>query len=245
MTNLKKVVSSTKSNIDKKIIGFARHKNGKVYPIFEKEIKNYNNSIFTEQELDALNENKSAISYVVNDLLINDKELDNEVYQGRNLKEYTDNLSSALNKLEDYKGKVIRNADLSEKDLEKYQVGKTITEKSYTATTKNGVYDDSMNTQFEIISKTGKDLRNYSRDDEYEVLFDKNTDFLTKDVQKINEKTFIKLEEVDKKSPESNESSIIEKELLNKSELAKKYMKRGYSKETAERMAKQIINRRK
>ncbi|MFQ6229113.1 ADP-ribosyltransferase [Nocardia sp. NPDC002869] len=87
----------------------------------------------------------------------------------------------ALAKLPDFRGPVIRRANVDEADLARYQVGAETTELSYTSTTKNPDADfEGMDGQVEwqIESKTGKNISSYShRPGEEEVLFRDNTTF--------------------------------------------------------------------
>lgn len=92
----------------------------------------------------------------------------------------TKDLDSALAKLPDYKGAVIRRVNLDADDLAKFQKGKGITFKAYSSSTKDTAVDfgKGRNVEMQIFSKHGKDISSFARKpSEQEVLFPRNTTF--------------------------------------------------------------------
>ncbi|RWZ78519.1 MAG: hypothetical protein EOT05_02080 [Candidatus Microsaccharimonas sossegonensis] len=90
-------------------------------------------------------------------------------------------MSSALKKLPDYQGLVVRGTNLSEDVLSKYVPGNDVCEHAFTSYDKLKGF--SGNVQFHVESKTGKDISGYSiwgpadGGHEREVLFDRSTKF--------------------------------------------------------------------
>ncbi|MFE3028310.1 ADP-ribosyltransferase [Nocardia tengchongensis] len=90
-------------------------------------------------------------------------------------------LRSALNKLKDFRGPVIRRTNIEPETLETYQPGQTVVEKSFTSATKNpDAQFEGMDgrVEWQIDSKTGKDVSAYSDlPPEEEVLFSDGASF--------------------------------------------------------------------
>ncbi len=100
------------------------------------------------------------------------------------LKAAAEVLSSGLSKIPNYKGLIIRRVDLSSDVLAKYKKGEVITHDAFTSATRGekDVFDG--NVRMKIWSKTGKRIDYFStKDDEFEVLFDKGTRFKVKDLE--------------------------------------------------------------
>lgn len=89
-------------------------------------------------------------------------------------------LSSALDKLPNYKGIVIRRAKLPGAVLKQHQVGEVVTYNAFTSSTYgvNDVFSHEPH-RLVIMSKTGKNINFISalKDDEYEVLFNRPKQF--------------------------------------------------------------------
>ena len=139
------------------------------------------------------------------------------IYQNTTLPELEKNamnvINRALDKLPNYKGKVYRGVKpglISEERLLQYkkaaQNGGTITEKAFISTTKNIEVAKGFGkgVLYEIIPKTGKDIKDYSifngkyRGDEQEVLIGSNKKFKVIGYREIKSKgqVIIKLEEI-------------------------------------------------
>lgn len=111
-------------------------------------------------------------------------------------------ITSALNKLPDFNGTVYRGSRtgtrFSPEQLEKmYKVGKTIEEKGFTSTSyeKDSKFDGDV--QYEIKSRTGKNIENFSNyPSEKEVLFRPGTQFKVTGFEKTKDGYKIKMEEV-------------------------------------------------
>ncbi|WP_039828345.1 ADP-ribosyltransferase [Nocardia testacea] len=94
-----------------------------------------------------------------------------------------DALNQALGKLPDHQGPVVRHTNLPEQELAKYQPGQVVVETGFTSTTKNpngagALFEGGSNVEFQIISKTGKDVSGLSKSpEEMEVLFRSGTPF--------------------------------------------------------------------
>lgn len=80
--------------------------------------------------------------------------------------------------------------------VESHKVGNTVNYKAYTSTTKANSYNDMANVRIYINNaKKGKDISSIGLDEE-EVLYHRNTEFLTISKKKINDVYHITLEEL-------------------------------------------------
>ena len=129
----------------------------------------------TNEDIYALNTYKSAESYKINDLLRRGEPLSPQE------KEIIGNIERAIAKLPVYKGEVYRSLESDMMtDLERFNQehipGRIV---SYQAFTSTGtiVYDESMDIQLIIESKTGRDMRKYNPM-EQEILFPRGSRFL-------------------------------------------------------------------
>ncbi|MBP3920833.1 MAG: hypothetical protein J6D28_04635 [Bacilli bacterium] len=155
---------------------------------------------FTNKEKHAINKWGGINSYFINDYLRKNAELPTDA-NGLNLKEISDNLSSALNKIPAYEGKVYRSIPLEGEALtdflNRYQEGNVVTEDAFTSASVGEVYDDGWNVQLEIQSHTAKDTTELFRKEEHEVLFDKGSKFKVLEVDTSDpNKIKIKAEDV-------------------------------------------------
>ncbi|QIS18746.1 ADP-ribosyltransferase [Nocardia terpenica] len=92
----------------------------------------------------------------------------------------TDNVNEALSKLPNYEGQVTRRvSDMPPEVLAKYQKGNEITEEAFTSSSQHPESAFAGETEFQIISKTGKDVSQYAGENapESEILFKTGTKF--------------------------------------------------------------------
>lgn len=131
-------------------------------------------AILTDDDIGAITEYISATSYTVNAKLRSQMQLSEEESA------FVRRLDAALEKLPDYVGTVyrsIRSADMENFEAfdRVHQVGERIMYLAYTSAS-NEIYDESMDIQFVITSKRGKDMREYNPN-EKEILFHRGTTF--------------------------------------------------------------------
>lgn len=111
------------------------------------------------------------------------------------------NLDSALNKMPNYEGDLVRDLYFTDnKTLNEFvnahKVGNAVSYKAYTSTTKADSYNDMANVRIYINnSKTGKDISSIGLDEE-EVLYKRNSEFVVKEKGKNKIYNWIILEEV-------------------------------------------------
>lgn len=127
------------------------------------------------------------------------------MYNGSKLidhdKKLIKNLDSALNKMPNYEGNLVRDLYfVDDKTLNEfvknYEVGNTIKSNAYMYTTKLDSYNDVANVRIYINnSKTGKDISSIGLDEE-EVLYKRNSEFVVKEKGKNKIYNWIVLEEV-------------------------------------------------
>ncbi|MFE7799426.1 ADP-ribosyltransferase [Nocardia sp. NPDC057440] len=92
-------------------------------------------------------------------------------------------LNEALDKYPNYEGPVVRRTTLPSNALEEYNVGTTVTEAGFTSTSRSTSAAFDGTTEFQIVSKTGKNIEDasqhgpYSGRNEQEVLFKPGTKF--------------------------------------------------------------------
>ncbi|MEV0250801.1 ADP-ribosyltransferase [Nocardia sp. NPDC050712] len=108
-------------------------------------------------------------------------ELNTAIRSGKDLSDghkfRVESINEALDKLPNHAGPVTRRTELPQEVLDKYVEGATVTEKSFTSTSKDP-NRFSGPVEFQIMSKTGKDVSPYSlHPDEAEVLFKTDTPF--------------------------------------------------------------------
>ncbi|WP_280420246.1 hypothetical protein [Nocardia carnea] len=110
-------------------------------------------------------------------------------------------LNEALAKLPSHEGPVVRHMNLSPEQLARYEPGKPITENGFTSTSlkpdgTNSAFADTQNVEFQIVSKTGKPVGEYSGLDD-EVLFGAGTPFMVHNkVPGPNGTTIIQMTEI-------------------------------------------------
>ncbi|HBG0426693.1 minor capsid protein [Clostridioides difficile] len=179
----------------------ARDENGKTYYVpvsmkykewYEKYV-NKNIKLSDNEQL-AINKYISSDSYKINEKLRNGLTLTNED------KRFINDLDSALDKMPNYKGEVNRSLYFfNDSDkiafLNKHQVGKEIIYNEYISTSSKGEYNSSGQVELNIISTNGKDIRKYNPQ-ESEILFKRNSKFITTDNFEYDGKYYIIMKEV-------------------------------------------------
>lgn len=147
----------------------------------------------TDEEQHAINQYISSESYVINETLRDG--LDLTEYQ----KEMIKNLDKALDKFPIYKGNVSRSVMLDEESLKKFiemhQEGQLIKYKAYTSTTLGTRYNNESNIELYIKSKSGRDIRQFNRE-EQEILLKRDSIFKVEKVKKIDKMYYIVMEEI-------------------------------------------------
>ena len=147
----------------------------------------------SNEEQYAINQYISAESYVLNETLRDGLELTTQQEIMIN------NLDKSLSKFPKYEGNVTRSImldnDRLKNFLETHKEGKKIRYKAYTSTTVGIRYNDKSNIELHIISKTGRDIRKFNKE-EQEILFKRNIIFKINKVKKIGKVYHIFMEEV-------------------------------------------------
>ncbi|HFL3695687.1 TPA: minor capsid protein [Clostridioides difficile] len=179
----------------------ARGEDGKTYYVpssmkykewYEKYI-NKNIKLSDNEQL-AINKYVSSDSYKINEKLRRGLSLTSED------KNFISNLDSALDKMPNYKGNVNRSLYFfNEKEkidfLNKHQIGKEIVYNEYISTSSRGEYNPNGQVELNIISTNGKDIRKYNPQ-EAEILFKRNSKFITTDNFEYDGKHYITMKEV-------------------------------------------------
>ncbi|HGM1480134.1 TPA: minor capsid protein [Clostridioides difficile] len=179
----------------------ARGEDGKTYYVpssmkykewYEKYI-NKNIKLSDNEQL-AINKYISSDSYKINEKLRRGLPLTSED------KNFISDLDSALDKMPNYKGNVNRSLYFfNEKEkidfLNKHQIGKEIVYNEYISTSSKGEYNPSGQVELNIISTNGKDIRKYNPQ-EAEILFKRNSKFITTDNFEYDGKHYITMKEV-------------------------------------------------
>ncbi|UWD48768.1 minor capsid protein [Clostridioides difficile] len=179
----------------------AKGEDGKTYYVpssmkynewYEKYI-NKNIKLSDNEQL-AINKYISSDSYKINEKLRRGLPLTSED------KDFISDLDSALDKIPNYKGDVNRSLyffDEKEKIdfLNKHQMGKEIVYNEYISTSSKGEYNLSGQVELNIISTNGKDIRKYNPQ-EAEILFKRNSKFITTDNFEYDGKHYITMKEV-------------------------------------------------
>lgn len=130
----------------------------------------------TDDEKRALLMYKSSESYKINEKLYNDMSLN------ENDKWLIKNLDSALAKIPNYHGDLVRDLFFIDEEtknafINEHKVGDVVRYKSYTSTTKRGIYNEDANVRIYIKNaKLGKDISRVGLD-EGEVLYERNFNF--------------------------------------------------------------------
>lgn len=148
----------------------------------------------TENEKRAIISYKSSESYKINEKLYNNSKLTNHD------KKLIRNLDSALNKMPNYEGDLVRDLYFVDKKsldefVKSHQVGNIKKYRSYTSTTKSDSYNDMANVKIYIKnSKMGKDISSIGLD-EKEVLYQRNSEFIVENMSQVRNIWYLYLRE--------------------------------------------------
>ena len=150
----------------------------------------------TEAENAAIVKYVSPDAYVLNDKLRNGYDL------SESDKKWINSLDEALYKIPAIQGVVNRSLNFlhdedRKKFIEMHEVGNKVKYKEYVSSSMNEVYNEDGEVQITIYSKNGRDIRSVNPE-ENEILFMRDTEFESVNIEKLNGKTYIDLVEVDK-----------------------------------------------
>lgn len=164
-----------------------------------KEYKNVTNSkendiILNDNEKFAINKYISSDSYKINEKLRYGLELEEE--QKRTIS----NLDTMLDKMPNYKGNIVRvlnieNETLLRKFLDKNQIGKVEFWNEYLSFSNKEGYNSNANIKIYVKSSKAKDIRRYNKE-ENEILYKRNSKFITNNVIQKDGIYYILWEEV-------------------------------------------------
>ena len=150
----------------------------------------------TEAENAAIVKYVSPDAYVLNDKLRNGYDL------SESDEKWINNLDKALYKIPAIQGVVNRSLNFlhdedRKKFIEMHEVGNKVKYKEYISSSMNEVYNEDGEVQITIYSKNWRDIRSVNPE-ENEILFMRDTEFESVNIEKLNGKTYIDLVEVDK-----------------------------------------------
>lgn len=152
--------------------------------------------ILTDKEQYAINKYISSDFYKINEKLRNGMKLNNEEIN------LVNDLDKTLNKMPVYNGLVSRSLQLDKEQLEQFlkscKIGEKLKYKAYTSTTIGDRYNDLSTVELYINSKNGKDIRRYN-EEEQEILFERDSLFKVKQIEKIKDTYHILLEDLNGK----------------------------------------------
>lgn len=142
----------------------------------------------------AVNQYISSESYKINEILRNNIKLTDEQRRMR------DNLDRALNKCNNYNGNIVRVLEIKDKEvlkdfLKKNKRGKIENWKEYLSFSDKESYNKNANIKIYVNSTRAKDIRKYN-EIESEILYQRNSKFITKNIVKQNGIYYILWEEV-------------------------------------------------
>lgn len=175
-------------------VGTLKSKQKQIKPKIENKIKWFDNLNYQEKR--HLKEYISSGSYKINEALYNHRDLTEE--QAR----FRDNLDSALTKVPKYKGYVNRSVEINSQEqlntiLSIFNNDDRIGSWGSYISSSKGIYDESMQLQFVIKSKNGRDLSSLNGEGGGEILFERKTKFKYIDFKNKNGKIYVSLEEVE------------------------------------------------
>lgn len=147
------------------------------------------------EEKYAVNQYISSESYKINETLRNNTKLTDEQ------KRMMDNLDSALNKCNNYNGNIVRVLEIKDKELlkdflKKNKIGKIENWKEYLSFSDKESYNKNANIKIYVNSTRAKDIRKYN-ETESEILYPRNSKFVTRNIVKQHGTYYILWEEID------------------------------------------------
>lgn len=149
----------------------------------------------SDEEQYAINQYISSESYKINEALRNNIKLTDEQ------KRMMDNLDSTLNKCNNYNGNIVRVLEIKDKKLlkdflKKNKIGKIENWKEYLSFSDKESYNKNANIKIYVNSTRAKDIRKYN-ETESEILYPRNSKFVTRIIVKQNGTYYILWEEID------------------------------------------------
>lgn len=152
--------------------------------------------LYSKREIGALKKYISSDSYKINEKLRTGQKLNDDDL------EFVRLLDAALFHTKHYKGEVNRSLEfLSNSDMNdfiaQHKPGNIISYNQYISSTTDLVYNESAQIQMHLLSKTGKDIRDFNKG-ENEVLFSRDTKFIVNHISEKDGNYIIWLEEVKK-----------------------------------------------
>lgn len=160
----------------------------------DSDYKDNSYQALTENEKRAIISYKSSESYKINEKLYNDSKLTNHD------KKLIKNLDSALNKMPNYEGDLVRDLYFTDNKtlnefIRSHEVGSIKKYRSYISTTKADSYNDMANVRIYINdSKMGKDISSIGLDEE-EVLYQRNSEFIIENISRVRDVWYLYLKE--------------------------------------------------
>ena len=159
----------------------------------QKQIESSTIGLSNEEQY-AVNQYISSESYKINETLRNNIKLTDEQKRMR------DNLDSVLNKCNNYNGNIVRVLEIKDKELlkdflKKNKIGKIENWKEYLSFSDKESYNKNANIKIYVNSTRAKDIRKYN-ETESEILYQRNSKFITKNIVKQNGIYYILWEEV-------------------------------------------------
>ena len=147
-------------------------------------------------------ENAAIVKYVIPDAYVLNDKLRNGYDLSESDKKWINSLDKALYKIPAIQGVVNRSLNFlhdedRKKFIEMHEVGNKVKYKEYVSSSMNEVYNEDGEVQITIYSKNGRDIRSVNPE-ENEILFMRDTEFESVNIEKLNGKTYIDLVEVDK-----------------------------------------------
>lgn len=143
----------------------------------------------------AINQYISSESYKINEILRNNLKLDD--IQGNIVKQ----LDKALDKCKNYNGNIVRVLEIKDKELlkdflKKNKIGKIENWKEYLSFSDKESYNKNANIKIYVNSTRAKDIRKYN-ETESEILYPRNSKFVTRNIVKQHGTYYILWEEID------------------------------------------------
>ena len=151
--------------------------------------------MLSNDEQYAINQYISSESYKINETLRNNIKLTDEQKRMR------DNLDSVLNKCNNYNGNIVRVLEIKDKELlkdflKKNKIGKIENWKEYLSFSDKESYNKNANIKIYVNSTRAKDIRKYN-EIESEILYPRNSKFVTRNIVKQHGTYYILWEEID------------------------------------------------